>query len=99
MEGCSLRDHQSVFSSTAFYSFSAVSHFKSNTCIIKSSPYLVARLQDGLSSALSRRCVQSDAALLAVQPQGAAKVLRTAAGPCCHQKEVMPSLFVPFKRI
>lgn len=72
-------------------------HFKWNTC--HSFPSLVARLQDGLSPALPWRCVQSDAALLAVQPWGPTKVLRTAAGPRCRQKEVMSSLFVPFKRM
>lgn len=56
---------------------------------------LVARLQDGLSSALSRRRVQSDAALLAVQPRRTTKVLRSAARPRCHQKEVMAAVLSP----
>lgn len=62
---------------------------------LTSSPSLVARLQDGLSSALSRRRVQSDAALLAVQPWRTTKVLRSAAWPRCHQKEVMASVLSP----
>lgn len=52
---------------------------------------LVARLQDDVSSAVPWRSVQSNAALLAVQPRGAAQVLRPATRPQCHQKEVMTS--------
>lgn len=72
----------------------SVSHFKWSD-VLTSFPSLVARLQDGLSSALSRRCVQSDAALLAVQPWRTTKVLGSAARPRCHQKEVMASVLSP----
>lgn len=50
--------------------------------------FMVARLQDVVSSALPWRGVQSDAALLAVQPRGTAQVLRTAEGSRCHQEEM-----------
>lgn len=66
--------------------------FTPSASVVTSPPPLVARLQDGLSSALPRRRVQGDAALLAVQPRGTAQILRAAAGPGCHQEEVTPPL-------
>ena len=54
-------------------------------------PSPVARLQDGVPAALPWWCLQSDAALLAVQPRGETQVLRPAERPQRHQEEVMTS--------
>lgn len=62
------------------------------TVSVKSAVFLlVARLQNGVPTALPWRRVQSDAALLAVQPWGTTQVLGATARPRRHQEEMMTS--------
>ncbi len=86
-----LKSHQAF--TFCFYVEQNKKLYKQNSDSSHLSLFLVARLQDGMSSALPWRSVQSDAALLAVQPWRPTEVLWAATRPRRNQKEVMTSSY------